>query len=81
MDWLAKFLEGRLDRPVLDETGLGGFWEIELDWTPGDQESLIAAVEEQLGLELERSSRILPVMVVTIPRQADQVAKEVQHES
>jgi uncharacterized protein (TIGR03435 family) len=36
MPALAQFLSGNVDRPVLDMTGLKGFFEIKLNWTPED---------------------------------------------
>ena len=67
------------DRPVLDKTGLVGFFDIDLNWRPsgqpiGRQEneppvdpqgpSIFTAVEQQLGLRLE--SKIASVQVLVI---------------
>jgi uncharacterized protein (TIGR03435 family) len=55
---------------VVDRTGLDGWWEFTLDWTPlADLETnggmtLFAALQSQLGLQLE--NRKLPVPVVVI---------------
>src|SRR5262249_21672891 len=38
MPMLAKFLAGRLGKPVGDETGLKGEYTFKLSWTPGDNE-------------------------------------------
>jgi len=51
--------EGLADRTVVDKTGLTANYDIDLHWTPDDQEStpdagptLFTALEEQLGLKL-----------------------------
>jgi len=49
------------DRPVLDKTGLQGFFDLSLDWVPDSAQpdptsagpSLFTALEEQTGLKLE----------------------------
>jgi bla regulator protein BlaR1 len=49
------------DRPVLDKTGLEGFFDLTLDWTPDTAPpnstatgpSIYTALEEQTGLKLE----------------------------
>jgi uncharacterized protein (TIGR03435 family) len=64
-----------LDRPVLDFTGLEGTFDLTLDWKPepvqdgtatdgGSDASIFAAIEEQLGLKLERRKISLDVLVV-----------------
>jgi uncharacterized protein (TIGR03435 family) len=58
------------DKPVVDQTGLGGAWDFTLEWTPLKQLedkgglTLFAALQAQLGLQLE--SRKLPVSVVVV---------------
>jgi hypothetical protein len=55
---LARFvlvLEGFLGTPVIDDTGLGGLFEIELRGEYGDTDALTVALREQLGLQLTRS--------------------------
>lgn len=62
-------------RPVMDETGLTGTFDIDLIWTPDENlapsgtrpdvgVSLFAALEEQLGLKLEPARRPFQVRVV-----------------
>lgn len=66
-------------RPVIDKTGLKGLYDIQLEWNrdaglispTGDGAisnpagpSLVAAVEEQLGLKLESTKGSLPVLVI-----------------
>lgn len=51
------------EKPVLDETGLTGAYDVSLNWSPGDAESVKKNVREQLGLELEPVERTLKVLV------------------
>jgi uncharacterized protein (TIGR03435 family) len=53
---LAKHLEGELDSPVSDNTGLSGDWDFQLQWTheadPGNTSpSFFTQIQEQLGLK------------------------------
>jgi uncharacterized protein (TIGR03435 family) len=68
---LASALEGQLGRPVLDQTGLKGFYEFALNWTPDNSladalpgPSLFTAVQEQLGLRLESTKGPVEVLVI-----------------
>jgi uncharacterized protein (TIGR03435 family) len=73
---LAEFLSRQLDRPVLDLTGLKGFYDFTLEWAPeakasapGDAAgeigaSLFTAVQEQLGLKLEGRKAPIEILVV-----------------
>jgi uncharacterized protein (TIGR03435 family) len=52
------FPQQAADRPVLDRTGLQGFYDLTLDWAPDSDPnptgpSLFTALEEQTGLKLE----------------------------
>jgi uncharacterized protein (TIGR03435 family) len=64
-----------LDRPVLDYTGLEGTFDLTLDWKPehpgegtatdsGSDASIFVAIEEQLGLKMERRRVSLDVLVI-----------------
>jgi uncharacterized protein (TIGR03435 family) len=79
MATFAEFLSGRMDRPVLDMSGLKGAYNITLDWTPDSRQSgetdvpladsqakpaLPQAIQEQLGLRLETSRASLEVLIV-----------------
>jgi uncharacterized protein (TIGR03435 family) len=60
------------DRPIIDQTGLRGLYEVKLEWTlrqvqnadaaPGP--SLFAALSEQLGLRLEARKGPVEILVV-----------------
>jgi uncharacterized protein (TIGR03435 family) len=79
MSQLTGILTGELKRPVLDETGIKGVFDVALDWTPESvaaardasqpdapdgRPSLLAAVEEQPGLKLEAGKSLIKVLVV-----------------
>jgi len=61
-------LAGRI---VADKTGLAGNYDIDLKWTPDDQQSeldagptLFTALEEQLGLKLVPAEGTVETLVV-----------------
>jgi uncharacterized protein (TIGR03435 family) len=75
LDGFANYLSQRLDRPVLDQTGLKGPFEITMDWAPDSLQrpgtsdelsgpSIFTALQEQLGLKLE--GRKAPVEILVI---------------
>jgi uncharacterized protein (TIGR03435 family) len=45
------------DKPIVNETGLNGRYDIELKWTESTPEAYATAVREQLGLELRPALR------------------------
>jgi|GEM_PF-249027 len=60
-----------LKTPVVDRTGLTGFYNYTLHWTPEDGKpsvedapSIFTAVQEQLGLKLERTKAPVQVLVI-----------------
>jgi len=71
---------GRTDpgrRRVIDRTGLTGLFDFDLEWTPQvsppgvptDRPSeagatIFTALQEQLGLKLESTREIIPVLVI-----------------
>jgi uncharacterized protein (TIGR03435 family) len=71
-DTLHDFAGGYLDHPVVDETNLAGTWDFTLKWTGRGQLekqgpdgiSIFAAVEKQLGLNLELKTAPRPVFEV-----------------
>jgi uncharacterized protein (TIGR03435 family) len=84
---LAEMLSRMIDRPVIDSTGLKGFFDFNLEWTPDDARlpdpgvivdsavgpNLVVALQQQLGLKLE--SRKAPLDVMVIDR-ADKIPTE-----
>lgn len=79
MESLASFLSRQAGEPVLDRTGLTGFFNLTLEWTPETRQAgdgkpeplsdalappLAAALQEQLGLRLE--ARKAPVEIVVV---------------
>jgi uncharacterized protein (TIGR03435 family) len=71
---LAEKLAQFVERPVLDQTGMQGVYDVELKWMPDNRpregeaadgpSSIFTAVQEQLGLKLEPAKAPLPVIVV-----------------
>jgi uncharacterized protein (TIGR03435 family) len=69
----AETLSSSLDRPVKDKTQLEGAYSFWLEWDPdgakpaGDAPfgpSIFAAVEEQLGLKLQRENEQVELIVI-----------------
>jgi uncharacterized protein (TIGR03435 family) len=66
--------QGALDRPVVDQTGLTGRYDLRLKWTPAEMPSetqssdappeLFTAIQEQLGLKLVSTQAQVDVMVI-----------------
>ena len=58
MPALANFLARRVDRPVIDNTGISGEFDVKLEWSPDQTAespgpSIFTALQELLGLRLE----------------------------
>jgi uncharacterized protein (TIGR03435 family) len=68
MQNLIAFFGGNVERVVVDRTGLAGSFDVELDWSAdqpdSDKPSLVAAVQEQLGLKLEAERGPVEVIVI-----------------
>ena len=61
----AAFLSQMGDYPVLDKTGLKGFYDFKLDWgVEPDGPTLTDAMRDQLGLKLETRRAPLEIVVV-----------------
>ena len=73
---LATSLQRTVERPVLDQTGLAGLFDVEYSYAPPQAPSpldspfgpeapvLFVALEEQLGLKLEARRMPVPVLVI-----------------
>jgi uncharacterized protein (TIGR03435 family) len=76
MTTLASMVSSILQQPVRDATTLTGNFDFELDWSPeltttpgtaaagNDKPSIFTALQEQLGLKLERMRTEVPVIVI-----------------
>jgi uncharacterized protein (TIGR03435 family) len=80
LEFFLQRLSAQLERPIYDRTGLNGEYDIELHWTPqrlsasaqvsgepspdGDDPALATALEEQLGLKLERAKGPIETLVI-----------------
>ena len=73
MERLAEWVAGRMNRPVLDMTGITGFFDLNLKYSierdnvdpePGKYPVLPLALQEQLGLRLEKRTAPIDLLVV-----------------
>jgi uncharacterized protein (TIGR03435 family) len=63
---LADRLSGpvfKLDRPVVDMTGIKGAYDFTLEWSP-DGASIFAALQDELGLRLEARTMAFSILIV-----------------
>ena len=78
MGYLAQDLSANLGRQVFDNTGLRGHYDFTLQWTPGenkdDSAPFIAAMQEQLGLQLIAQTGPVDVIVIDRAEPAETVA-------
>ena len=72
---LASLLSPRVERPVEEQTGLTGLYQIDLAWKPETgppnsdglddlPTSVFTAIQEQLGLKLESIKGPIDVLVI-----------------
>jgi len=70
---IAEQMEVLALRPVIDRTGLEGFYEVTLKYRPGPPEAeskpgdlpiLFTAIQEQLGLKLQPSRAPLSTLII-----------------
>ena len=83
MNNLTMMLSRQLGRPVLEQTGLTGVYNFQLDWTPDSGPcpghtsdaapggSLFTALQEQLGLRLEAIKGPVEMIVIDHAEKAD----------
>ena len=72
MDDVVRVLSSATDRPVLDRTGLAGFYDLTLEFArdpaaaiaESNTASIFTAVQEQLGLKLEPNKGPIDVLVI-----------------
>ena len=64
MAQLARTVAGQLHRPVSDQTGLNGEYDIRLFWAEDGSPTLVRAVQDQLGLRLQTTSGPVDFLVV-----------------
>ncbi len=69
MKAFAGMLGRRLDRMIIDNTGLAGGYDLTLEWAPNPspdstQPSLFTALQEQLGLKLESTKAPVEIIVI-----------------
>ena len=61
----ANVLSSRVERPVIDRTGLAGGFDLNVEWSlTDDGVSIFTALQEQLGLKLEPSTGPVDVLVI-----------------
>jgi uncharacterized protein (TIGR03435 family) len=72
MENLARQLAGTADRPVVNRTGLTGYYAFTFDWIPAnrtpepdsDVPSMFTAIQEQLGLKLEPTRAPYQMLII-----------------
>lgn len=64
METLAIFLEERLNKPIIDETGLTGNYDLEMPWYNEDHEQIYSELKK-IGLELVDDERKIDVLVIS----------------
>ena len=63
---LAEVLERRLDRPVINETGIDGRFDFRISWDEGDIQSLRDTLSTEFGLELRSERRQIGVFEIRL---------------
>ncbi|HKQ48457.1 MAG TPA: TIGR03435 family protein [Phycisphaerae bacterium] len=69
---LTRGLGSQIKKPVIDETGLEGRYDIRLEGKLNEPDSLIRAIRESLGLELRPAKRPVEFLVI----ENDSVSKD-----
>ncbi len=81
MDDLANGLEGALGVPVVNETGIQGKFDEELDFPAKDEDAANAALMKVLGLKLIKEDRPIAMLEVTNLENANKAAKSAPGET
>jgi uncharacterized protein (TIGR03435 family) len=68
MEDLASTLQSILRKPVIDETGLSGTYNLEFDWSEDRVASVTRTLRDRFGLQLSPGNRELPVLIVDSAR-------------
>lgn len=64
MQQLAHALQSILGRPVIDETGMTGWYNLEFGWEENRVPSVTAVLRERFGLELSPGKRDMDTLIV-----------------
>ena len=61
---LADALQGILGRPVIDETGIAGLYDLELAWDEDRIASVTATLRDRFGLQLSQDRRDMEALII-----------------
>ncbi len=64
IEQLVWYLQRTLKTRVIDETGLGGYYTFAAEWDSGDENAMMRAFREDIGLSLTKEFRPAEVLVV-----------------
>jgi uncharacterized protein (TIGR03435 family) len=68
IDAFIPFLEWRIGKPVVNQTGLTGNYDLQMQWPSrageSEKNALVRALSEQLGLELVPTNTLIEMLVV-----------------
>jgi uncharacterized protein (TIGR03435 family) len=64
MEGLASALQGILGKPVIDETGITGTYDLEFGWTADRASSVTAVLHDRFGLRLTPATRDMDALIV-----------------
>ena len=64
MQGLASALQSILGKPVIDETGITGTYNLEFDWGEDRATSVTATLRDRFGLQLSAGTRDMEVLIV-----------------
>jgi uncharacterized protein (TIGR03435 family) len=64
-DEFCRALEGSLDRPIVNETGLSGVFDFHVEASPGIPNDFLERLRDRLHLVITSASRTVPMIIVT----------------